>query len=90
VKQKTLKWIESNTYYNEYNENIIEKVYKQRKHKQNTHNDTQSQKTEWATFMYNVRETRKITKLFRDTKLKIAFCTKRHNTKYIKITTTDK
>jgi hypothetical protein len=35
----------------------------------------QSQKTKWAIFTYNGKQIRKITKLFRDTKLKIAFHT---------------
>jgi hypothetical protein len=48
---------------------------RRKKRKQNLHTDTQSQKTKWATFTHNGKETRNITKLFRDTKLKIAFRT---------------
>jgi hypothetical protein len=40
----------------------------------NTNTDPQHQK--WATFTYIGKETRKITKLFKDTKLKIAFRTR--------------
>jgi hypothetical protein len=60
---------------NESDKNIIEKLSTQKKQKQNLHTDTQSQETEWAIFTYNGKETRKITKLFRDTKLKIALRT---------------
>jgi hypothetical protein len=41
--------------------------------KQNSNTDPQQQK--WATFTYIGKETRNITKLFKDTKLKIAFRT---------------
>jgi hypothetical protein len=74
MKQKMQKQIQLNTLYN--NTNIIEKLSMQKKRKQNLYTDTQSQKTKWATFTYNDKETRKITKLFRDTKLKIAVHTK--------------
>jgi hypothetical protein len=40
---------------------------------QNTNTDPQHQKPKWATFTYSGKETRKITKLFKNTKIKIAF-----------------
>jgi hypothetical protein len=68
TEKNTIKCILHN---NEYNTNTIQK-----RQKQNPHTDTQNQKTKWVTFTYNGKETRKITKLFRDTKLKIAYRTK--------------
>jgi hypothetical protein len=44
--------------------------------KRNTKPDPQHQKPEWATFTYIGKETRKISKLFKDTKIKIAFRTR--------------
>jgi hypothetical protein len=70
IEKNTIKYILHN---NEYNTNITQKKLKQ---KQNPHTDKQNQKPKWVTFRYNGKETRKITKLFRDTKLKIAYRTK--------------
>jgi hypothetical protein len=44
--------------------------------KRNTNTDPQHQKPKWATFTYIGKETRKITKLFKDTKIEIAFRTR--------------
>jgi hypothetical protein len=41
-------------------------------HEQNTNIDPQHQKTKWATFTYNGKETRKITKFFKEAQIKIA------------------
>jgi hypothetical protein len=69
---------------NEYNANLIKKVSSQ---KHNTHEDPK-QKTKWANFTYCCTEVRQVTKIFKDTQLKIAFCTQntienilRHQTK---------
>jgi hypothetical protein len=70
TEKNTIKCILHN---NEYNTDIIQKKQKQ---KQNPHTDTQNQKTKWVTFTYNGKETRKITRLFKYTKLKIAYRTK--------------
>jgi hypothetical protein len=56
---------------NEYNENIVEKLPHPPEKE-----DTQNQKTKWSTFTYSGKEVRKITRLFRDTEMKIAFRTK--------------
>jgi hypothetical protein len=40
-------------------------------HKQNN-TDPQYWKTKWATFTYSGKETRKLTKLFKETQMKIA------------------
>jgi hypothetical protein len=73
IERNTIKCILHN---NEYDTKLMDKLSTQKKQKQNLHTDTQNRKTKWATFTYNGRETRKITKLFRDTTLKIAFRTK--------------
>jgi hypothetical protein len=43
------------------------------KKKQNINTDPQHQKPKWAVFTYSGKETRRITKLLKDTKIKIAF-----------------
>jgi hypothetical protein len=55
----------------------------------NTNMDPQHQKPKWATFMYSGKETRKITKLFKDTKIKNIQNVK-HDTKYDKTTPTQR
>jgi hypothetical protein len=47
-----------------------------RKQKQNTNTHPQHHKLKWATFTYSGKETRKMTKLFKDTKIKITFRTR--------------
>jgi hypothetical protein len=42
-------------------------------HKRNKNTDPQHQKTKWATFTYSGQETKKITKLFKEGHIKIAF-----------------
>jgi hypothetical protein len=59
---------------NEYGTSLIRKLPPQ-KEKQNTHTDSPDQKTKWITSTYSGKEARIITKLFQDTKLKVAFCT---------------
>jgi hypothetical protein len=58
---------------NEYNTYLVESPPPQ---KQNIHPDPQHQKTKWATFTYCSKEVRKITKLFKNMQIKIAFRTK--------------
>jgi hypothetical protein len=43
--------------------------------KQNTINEPQHKKTKWATFTYSGKEAKQITKLFKDTHIKIAYKT---------------
>jgi hypothetical protein len=71
IELNTIRGILLNNQYN-INESIKRPKPKQR----NAHTDTQEQKTKWATFTYSGKEVRKITKLFRDTQIKIAFRTK--------------
>jgi hypothetical protein len=61
---------------NEYDMCLIEKPLNQGKQKNDTYTDPQNQKIKWITFTYYGKETRKVTKLFRDTKLKVAYCTR--------------
>jgi hypothetical protein len=72
AKMNTIKNILCN---NKYDTNLIKKLPTQKKRKQNTHTDTQDQKTKWVTFTYSGKETRIITKLFQDMNLKVAFHT---------------
>jgi hypothetical protein len=67
-----LNTIRSILHNNQYNINKRNK----RPKKKNAQNDTQQQKAKWATFTYNGKEVRKITKLFRDTQIKITFRTR--------------
>jgi hypothetical protein len=70
VEKNTMKNILRN---NEYDIKLISKLHSQKKTKQNRNVDLQHQKTKWVTFTYNSKEVRAITKLFRDTKIKMAF-----------------
>jgi FtsZ-interacting cell division protein YlmF len=54
---------------------IIKHRTQKRKQKQNTSTNPQHQTPRWATFTYSEKETRNITKIFKDTKIKIAFRT---------------
>jgi hypothetical protein len=67
--------IKDTLHNNKYNTNQIMKHPAAQKQKQNTNTDPQHQKPKWATFTYSRKETRKITKLFKDTKIKRAFRT---------------
>jgi hypothetical protein len=49
--------------------------------KRNTQNTTPDTNRKWATFTYIGKETRAITKLFKNTNLHIAYKTKKHFTK---------
>jgi hypothetical protein len=61
---------------NVYHQQII---HQKQKHKLPTNNSQGTQKSKWVTFPYYGPDTRKITKLFKNTNLRIAF--KATNTK---------
>jgi hypothetical protein len=54
--------------------NLFEKLSSQPQ-KQNVHEDPKHHKIKWATFTCCGKEVRQITKIFKDTKLRIAFRT---------------
>jgi regulator of PEP synthase PpsR (kinase-PPPase family) len=60
---------------NEYNTNLLEKPLSQPQ-KQNIHKESKHHKTKWATFTYCGKEVRQITKLFKNTQLRVASRTK--------------
>jgi hypothetical protein len=73
AKIRGLETIKNTLHNNKYNINIDTKQHK----KHNTiNNDPQHKKSKWAIFTYSGKETRKITNLFRDTEIKIAFRTR--------------
>jgi general stress protein 26 len=55
-----------------------------KKHKHNKNTSLQHQKAKWAIFTYSRKETKKITKLFKEAQIKVAFRT-RNNKKHSKI-----
>jgi hypothetical protein len=69
------KWQKENTRVqqilknNEYNTKIPENLFKKEKPKQNTN------KIQWAKFTYTGKETRAVTKVFKNTNIKIAYST---------------
>jgi uncharacterized protein YajQ (UPF0234 family) len=71
VKEKELNTIQDTLHNNEYNKNLSTRHPNQRKHNKNK--DRQHQKTKWVIFTYSGKETKKITKLFKETQIKIAF-----------------
>jgi hypothetical protein len=73
TEKNTIKNILHN---NEYVTSLIEKPINQSKQRTDTHTDPQNQKIKWVTFTYYGKETRKITKIFRDTELKVAYRTR--------------
>ncbi|PNF21350.1 hypothetical protein B7P43_G18081 [Cryptotermes secundus] len=83
AKDNEMETINNILINNKYNTDIITKLTTNNRKQniakqQNITEDSEEQKTKtkWATFTYIGKETRNITKLFRDTKLKIAFRTK--------------
>jgi hypothetical protein len=73
AKEAELNIIKSVLRNNEYDENITERPSHQMEEK--TRKDIQNLKTKGATFTYSGKEIRKITKLFHDTEINIAFRT---------------
>jgi hypothetical protein len=86
VKDTEINTINNILYNNECDTNIIKTLPTQRN--ENPHTDTQNQKIKWAIFTYSGNETRKITILTHETKSSPLH--KKHYTKYITITATDK
>jgi hypothetical protein len=73
AKTKELNIIQDTLHNNEYNKNI--NVCHSKNHK-NKNVSPQHQTTKWAIFIYYGRETKEITKLFKEANIKIAFRTK--------------
>ena len=67
-EENTVRQILNN---NKYDASIWEKIKKQKRNKQ----DDQKEKKRWAKFTYVGKETKLITKLFKDTNIKVAFTT---------------
>jgi hypothetical protein len=74
AKEKELNIIK-HTLHNNYNIYKIMKHPDPQKQKQNINTDPQYWKPKCSTFTYSGKETRKITQLFKDTKIKITFRT---------------
>jgi hypothetical protein len=58
------------------NEYDIKAINKLPPWKKETQVNSHDQKTKWVTFTYSGREVRKVTNLFRDTNIKVAFRTR--------------
>jgi hypothetical protein len=71
---RALKTIKNTLHNNKYNINLDTEQHK--KHNTIKNTDPQHQKIKCATFTYSGKETRKITKLFKDTEIKMAFRTR--------------
>jgi hypothetical protein len=74
VKRKELNTIKNTLENNKYDRN--KSKTQQNPKKQGTNNEPQHKKTKWATFTYSGKETKQITKLFKDTHIKIAYKTR--------------
>jgi hypothetical protein len=74
-KTKELNIIQDTLYNNEYNNKNLN-ISNSRNHKQNKNTSQKHQTTKWATFTYYGKRTKEITKLFKETNIKIAFRTK--------------
>jgi hypothetical protein len=69
VKEKELNIIKDTLHNDEYNINLVMRHPNQ--HKRNKTTDPQHQKTKWVTSTNSGKETKKITKLFKERQIKI-------------------
>jgi hypothetical protein len=76
---RELNVIQDPLYNNEYNINLSTGDSKSMKNNKNI--GPQHQTIKWAIFTYCGKETKKIITLFKETEIKVAFRTKKHNTK---------
>jgi hypothetical protein len=74
-KKKELNTIINLALNNGYKKNDILNLYDRLKHKQNNEGKNTEEDEKWVTFTYTRNYIRKITKLFKDTNLKVAFKT---------------
>jgi hypothetical protein len=73
AKEEELNTMKNIQHNNNYNINRVIKYPAPQE--QDTDMDTQHRETKWATFIYSRKGTIKITKLFKDTRIKISFKT---------------
>jgi hypothetical protein len=74
AKKKELNTIKNTLENNKYDRNKSKTQPNAKK--QNTNSEPQHKKTKWATFTYSGKETKHITKLFKDTHIKISYKTR--------------
>jgi ABC-type methionine transport system ATPase subunit len=74
-KQKEIHTVKEIIYNNKYNKSLLSKVHNGKKHKMTPDEDEQKQIQKWVKFTYIGKETRFITKLFKNTHLKVAYTT---------------
>jgi hypothetical protein len=74
AKKEELNTIRDTLHNNKYSINLGTTHPNQHEHNINT--DPQHRKTKWATFTYSGKERRKITILFKETQIKVAFRTR--------------
>jgi hypothetical protein len=74
-KRKELNITQDTLYNNECNNKNLN-ISHSRNHKHNKNTSQQHQTTRWATFTYYGKATKEITKLFKETNIKIAIQTK--------------
>jgi hypothetical protein len=93
-KQTEENTIQNTLQKNKYNTNLLD-ISLSQPQKQNTHKEPKHQKTKWAMFTYCGKEVRQITKLFKNTQIRVAFRTKntisnilKHSTQTDKLTIT--
>ena len=75
AKDTEMNTIQNILYNNEYDIKLTSNIPPHKKQKENTQDNSQQQKTKWVTFTYSGKEVRKVTKLFRDAEIKVAFRT---------------
>jgi hypothetical protein len=85
-KGKELNIVKDTPHNNEYNMNLG--VRHPNQHKNNKNTDPQHQKTKWATFTYSGKETKKITKVFKETN-KRSIPNMKHKPKHSKLPSTN-
>jgi hypothetical protein len=70
---KELNITQDTLYNNEYNNKNLNIRHPRNKKHNNKNTSQQHQTTKWVTFTYYGKETKDITKLFKETNIKIAF-----------------
>jgi hypothetical protein len=87
-KQKEIDTVKQIIHNNKYSTSLLNRVRNSKKHKQILEEDKQTHK--WVKFTYFGKETRYITKLFKNTPLKVAYTTNNNLGKHLEVQKTEK
>jgi hypothetical protein len=89
-KQKEIDIVKHIIHNNKYNTSLLNRICNNTKQKQRQRHEQENQNQRWVKFTYIGRETRHITKLFKNTSLKVAYTTKNNLGKLLEMQKTQK